>query len=90
MNGAGIPSTDYVIRRISPKRAGKHPNFGKNNIDGIILSLSQDARDITYLKKVIEKNIHFVQFNRVNYKLDTPKIVFEDYKWAYIVPRAPP
>jgi DNA-binding LacI/PurR family transcriptional regulator len=84
MNGAGYQVLIMSSDESAQKEQENIQTLEKNNIDGIILSLSQDARDITYLKKVIEKNIHFVQFNRVNYKLDTPKIVFEDYKWAYI------
>ena len=55
----------------------------KNLIDGLIISLTKETRDISYFKSLQAKNVPIVQFNRVNQKLETPKIVFDDYKWAY-------
>lgn len=82
MNGAGY----QVLIMSSDESAQKEKEnilaLEKNHIDGIIISLSHDARDITYLGKILKSDINIVQFNRVNYKLETPKIVFEDYKWA--------
>lgn len=55
----------------------------KNMVDGIIISLTQETRDISYYKELHENKIPIVQFNRVSQKLDTPKIIFDDYYWAY-------
>lgn len=54
----------------------------KNLVDGIIISLTQETRDVSYYKKLNE-HIPIVQFNRISPKLDTPKIIFNDYYWAY-------
>jgi DNA-binding LacI/PurR family transcriptional regulator len=51
-------------------------------VDGIIISLSHETRDISYFQKLIDSNIPIVQFNRVSQKLSTPKITFDDYYWA--------
>jgi Transcriptional regulators len=56
----------------------------RNMVDGIIISLTQATRDITYYQKVI-KNIPMVQFNRVSQKLETPKVIFDDYSWSIAV-----
>jgi DNA-binding LacI/PurR family transcriptional regulator len=56
----------------------------RNMVDGIIISLTQETRDITYYQKVIE-NIPMVQFNRVSQKLETPKVIFDDYSWSMFV-----
>lgn len=54
----------------------------KNMVDGIIISLTQETRDITYFQKLLNKGIPIVQFNRVSQKLATPKIIFDDMTWA--------
>lgn len=55
----------------------------KNLIDGLIISLTKETRDISYFKSLQAKNVPIVQFNRVNQKLQTPKIIFDDYAWAF-------
>lgn len=55
----------------------------RNLIDGLIISLTKETRDISYFKILQSKNVPIVQFNRVNQKLDTPKIIFDDYTWAF-------
>lgn len=55
----------------------------KNMVDGILMSLTQETRDISYYKTLHETKIPIVQFNRVSPKLITPKIIFDDYHWAY-------
>lgn len=55
----------------------------RNMIDGLIISLTKETRDISYFKSLQSKNLPIVQFNRVNMKLETPKIIFDDYIWAF-------
>lgn len=55
----------------------------RNRIDGLIISLTKETRDISYFKYLQSRNVPIVQFNRVNHKLQTPKILFDDYKWAF-------
>lgn len=54
----------------------------KNMVDGILISLTQETRDISYFQKLLDKGIPIVQFNRVSQKLATPKIIFNDVLWA--------
>jgi LacI family transcriptional regulator len=54
----------------------------KNNVDGILISLTHETRDISYFQKLLENNLPIVQFNRVSQKLNTPKIIFNDCFWA--------
>ena len=54
----------------------------KNMVDGIIISLTQETRDISYFQKLLKNGIPIVQFNRVSQKLATPKIIFDDTQWA--------
>ena len=55
----------------------------KNMIDGLIISLTQSTRDISYYKDLNTRGMPIVQFNRINEKIDGSKIVFDDYNWAY-------
>lgn len=55
----------------------------RNMIDGLIISLTKETRDVSYFKSLQSKNLPIVQFNRVNMKLETPKIIFDDYIWAF-------
>jgi LacI family transcriptional regulator len=54
----------------------------KNNVDGILISLTHETRDISYFQTLLDNNIPIVQFNRVSQKLNTPKIIFDDCYWA--------
>ena len=56
----------------------------RNMVDGIIISLTQETRDISYFQKMVENQIPIVQFNRVSQKLATPKVIFDDYRWAML------
>ena len=50
----------------------------KNMVDGLIISLTQETRDVSYFQHLLNKNIPIVQFNRVSQKLATPKIILDD------------
>lgn len=54
-----------------------------NMVDGIIISISQETKNIDYYKKLIADGFPFVMFNRVSDELDVPKVIFDDYKWAF-------
>lgn len=54
-----------------------------NMVDGIILSLSAETKDVAYYKELINKGFPLVLFNRVSEELNTHKVLFDDYKWAF-------
>lgn len=54
-----------------------------NFVDGIILSLTQESENIEYLQSLVDKETPIVLFNRVSNALNVPKVVFDDYKWAF-------
>lgn len=53
----------------------------RNMVDGIMLSLTQEIQDISYYQE-LNKTIPIVQFNRISQKLETPKVIFDDYTWS--------
>lgn len=55
----------------------------KNMIDGLIISLTQETRDVSYFQHLLSKNIPIVQFNRVSQKLTTPRIILDDATSAF-------
>jgi LacI family transcriptional regulator len=54
-----------------------------NFADGIILSLTQESKNIDYIQSLIAKEYPIVLFNRTNESLNVSKVLFDDYKWAF-------
>lgn len=71
-----------VLIMSSEESAGKElkniRTLEKNMVDGLIISLTQETRDVSYFQHLLNKNIPIVQFNRVSQKLATPKIILDD------------
>jgi len=55
-----------------------------NMVDGLIISFSSTTQKTSYYKNIIEQGFPIVQFNRVIDKLNTSKVVFDDYAWAFM------
>lgn len=82
MNDAGYQVLIMSSGESASKEIENIKTLEKNNIDGIIVSLSQETRDVSSYQSLLENKIPIIQINRVSQKLPTPKVVFEDYKWA--------
>jgi LacI family transcriptional regulator len=54
-----------------------------NMVDGIILSISLETKNIDYYKKLIDRGFPLVMFNRVTDEINVSKVTFDDYKWAF-------
>ena len=54
-----------------------------NMVEGIVISLVNETKNIDYLQKLIGKEFPIVLFNRINEELPVPKVVFDDYKYAF-------
>jgi DNA-binding LacI/PurR family transcriptional regulator len=54
-----------------------------NFVDGIIVSLTKESKNIDFLSGLIEKEYPLVLFNRANESLPVSKVVFDDYKWTF-------
>jgi len=54
-----------------------------NMVDGMILSLSLETKNVEYYKKMISQGFPLVLFNRVSNELETHKVILDDYKWAF-------
>lgn len=71
-----------VLIMSSEESAGKElkniRTLEKDMVDGLIISLTQETRDVSYFQHLLNKNIPIVQFNRVSQKLATPKIILDD------------
>ena len=54
-----------------------------NMVEGIVISLVNETRNIDYIQKLIDKGFPIVLFNRVNEQLPVAKVIFDDYKYAF-------
>lgn len=54
-----------------------------NMVDGMILSLSLETKNVEYYKKMISQGFPLVLFNRASNELETHKVLIDDYKWAF-------
>lgn len=54
-----------------------------NMVDGMLISLTSEITDKSFLLKLIEKGLPIVCFNRTVEGLNTSKVLFDDYKWAF-------
>lgn len=52
-------------------------------VDGIIISLSNDANNEIYLQQIIDREIPFVQFDKISKLIPSSKVVINDQKAAY-------
>ncbi|MDF1573230.1 MAG: LacI family DNA-binding transcriptional regulator [Bacteroidales bacterium] len=53
-------------------------------VDGIIISLSRETKNVDVLNQLIQTGIPLVTFNRTNPDIKAPRIIFDDYKWALL------
>ncbi len=54
-----------------------------NMVDGMIISLSLETKNVNYYKDLIQQGFPLVFFNRVSNELETSKVLIDDYKWAF-------
>lgn len=54
-----------------------------NMVDGMIISLSLETKNVDYYKDLIRQGFPLVFFNRVSNELETSKVLIDDYKWAF-------
>lgn len=58
----------------------------KSMVDGLIISLTCETTHTDQIRAMIEQGLPVVLFNRIsNDDLPAPKVVFNDYRWAYAV-----
>ncbi len=53
-----------------------------NMVEGLLISLSKETKNIDCLERLIKDRFPIVLFNRINDALPVSKVVFNDYKWA--------
>jgi len=53
------------------------------SIDGLIISVSTETKDFSYLKELHEKGMPIVFFDRIVDEIETHKVIVDSYKGAY-------
>ncbi|HTE33671.1 MAG TPA: LacI family DNA-binding transcriptional regulator [Chryseolinea sp.] len=57
--------------------------MASRRVDGLLISLSNETRQVDHLKEIIEMGVPVVMFDRVSDNLDTHKVVVDDYQGAF-------
>jgi len=55
----------------------------ENLVDGLIISLSMDTKNLDCYQNLLRKGYPMVFFNRTNDDLVASKVIFDDYKWSF-------
>ncbi|MHA4806637.1 LacI family DNA-binding transcriptional regulator [Flavitalea flava] len=58
-------------------------HLSSRSVDGLIISLSAETRNVDHLKKLHEKGLPIVFFDRVTDEIPTHKVIANNYKGAY-------
>jgi len=53
------------------------------SIDGLLISMSSETKDISHLKKLHNQGLPIVFFDRVSSEIDTHKVITDNFKAAY-------
>ncbi|MBK9571085.1 MAG: LacI family DNA-binding transcriptional regulator [Chitinophagaceae bacterium] len=53
------------------------------SIDGLIISISTETKDFSYLKELHQKGMPIVFFDRIVSEIETHKVIADNYKGAY-------
>jgi DNA-binding LacI/PurR family transcriptional regulator len=57
--------------------------LASRRIDGLLITISNETRNVDHLKETIERGIPVVMFDRISDDLKTHKVVVDDYKGAF-------
>lgn len=52
-------------------------------IDGLLISITTETNDVTYLKTLQKEGLHMVLFDRLTDEIDTQKVKADNFKAAY-------
>lgn len=58
-------------------------HLASRSVDGILISLSSETTDVSYLQKYFEKNMPIVFFDRVTNDIETHKVSCDNHQGAY-------
>jgi len=53
-------------------------------VDGLLVSITKETKDMSYFKHLIDKQIPIVFFNRIGKDLPVSHVIIDDYKWAFL------
>jgi LacI family transcriptional regulator len=58
-------------------------SFLKSRVDGMLISFSANTNQFGHIRKVAERGVPVVMFNRITTDVDLPSVTVDDYKGAY-------
>lgn len=60
-------------------------NFASRAIDGLLVALSANTTDISYLKELHQSGLPIVFFDRIPNEIDTHKVIVDNYQSAFSI-----
>ena len=54
-----------------------------NMVDGLLISLSRETKNIEFYSELYKKGMPMVFFNRVSDDIPGSKVIFDDFKWSF-------
>ncbi len=58
-------------------------HLASRSVDGLLISLSSESSDISYLKSLHEQGLPIVMFDRVTEEIQTHKVIADNFKGAF-------
>ena len=58
-------------------------HLASRSVDGLLISLSSESSDVSYLKKLHNQGLPIVLFDRVTNEIDTHKVIADNFKGAF-------
>ncbi|WP_447642982.1 MULTISPECIES: LacI family DNA-binding transcriptional regulator [Chitinophagaceae] len=58
-------------------------NFGSRAIDGLLIAISSNTKDISYLQELSQSGLPMVFFDRITNEIDTHKVVVDNFQSSF-------
>lgn len=58
-------------------------HLASRSVDGLLISLSSESADVSYLKDLHQKGLPIVLFDRITSEIETHKVIADNFKGAY-------
>lgn len=58
-------------------------HLASRSVDGLVISLSSESSDVSYLKKLHDKGLPIVLFDRVSEEINTHKVIANNFQGAF-------
>lgn len=85
-DGAQSRGYNVIITQSNESRVKEISNIQtlyNNRVDGVLMSLSKETKDVSHIEDIIGKGLPIVMFDRVSDELDCSQVTVNDFQGAY-------